>query len=106
MRPPRLTGTLFRILDEGFGFIHSDCGGRDHFVSIAEMRNRADWQAASAAIADKGGLRVSFCSGAPKAKNQAPRAVDVAPLDLANESPFQKADRIAQERRKGDQKCQ
>ncbi len=83
MRPPRLTGTLFRILDEGFGFIHSDRGGRDHFVSITEMRNRADWQAAGDAIADKGGLRVSFCSGAPKAKNQAPRALDVVPLSMA-----------------------
>ena len=75
--PVRRTGTFFRILDEGFGFIHCDGGGKDHFVRIGAMSDRDDWEAARTAIETKGGARVSFCSAPPKVKNQSPRALDV-----------------------------
>lgn len=39
----RLTGTLIRIRDEGYGFIHVD-RGVEHYVNVSSMRNREDWQ--------------------------------------------------------------
>ena len=75
--PVRFTGTLFRILDEGYGFIKCDGGGKDHFVRVGSMRNRDEWEIAREMVEKKGGARVTFCSAPPKVKNQSARALDV-----------------------------
>jgi hypothetical protein len=68
--PNRLTGTLIRIRDEGFAFIHVAHQG-DWYVNITSMRDRADWQE---------GELVSFIPGVAKGNKAAP-AYDVFAVD-------------------------
>jgi hypothetical protein len=65
-KPIRLTGTLVRLRDEGYCFIHVR-GGVEHYCNINSMRHRAEWVE---------GQNVSFVPGkAPEGK--APPAYDV-----------------------------
>jgi cold shock CspA family protein len=64
----RLTGTIIRIREEGYGFIHAEQG--DFYVNIASMRDRGMWRE---------GTRVTFLPGAPRA-GKAPPAYDVKAL--------------------------
>lgn len=52
----RLTGTLVRIKDEGYGFIHPDNKNPDYYVAISSMLDRRDWEE---------GKRVEFTPGDP-----------------------------------------
>ncbi len=65
--PKRLTGTIVRIRDEGYGFIHTANDG-DFYVNISSMRDRSDWIERTA---------VSFVPGEGK-PGKAPPAFDVA----------------------------
>lgn len=65
----RLTGTLIRIRDEGYAFIHvRDMG--DYYVNVSSMRRREDWQEQA---------EVSFMPGEPRA-NKATPAYDVVAI--------------------------
>jgi hypothetical protein len=65
--PKRLTGTLIRIRDEGFAFIHT-VGQGDFYVNVTSMRDRTDWIERTV---------VSFVPGEGK-PGKAPPAYDVA----------------------------
>lgn len=62
---PRLTGTLIRIRDEGYGFIHS--ATMDYYVNVSSMRDRSAWRE---------GQKVNFLPG-PSKPGKAPPAYDV-----------------------------
>ena len=67
MPDERLTGTLIRLHDSGFGFIKV-AGRGDFFVHIHDMRDRKDWVEKT---------EVSFTPGPPR-PGKAPPAFDVA----------------------------
>lgn len=66
MPTERLIGTLARLRDEGYAFIHVP-GKGDFYAHINEFRDRAQWI---------GGLQVEFTPGKPK-PGKAPPAYDV-----------------------------
>jgi cold shock CspA family protein len=68
-QPIRLKGTLIRLRDSGFGFIHVRDGG-DYYVHISNMRHRAEWIE---------GQSVSFVPGEGSV-GKAPPAKDVVAI--------------------------
>lgn len=62
----RLQGTLIRIREQGYGFIHVP-HGTEHFVNVNQMRDRSAWVE---------GTEVRFTPGKAK-PGKAPPAYDV-----------------------------
>lgn len=73
---PRLTGTLVRVREEGYGFIRPDNGPPDYFVAVSSFRHRKDFRVDQ---------RVEFTPGvarrsSPHDRPKAPPAWDVVAI--------------------------